>query len=156
MRAQDSAFNVSIEKDYDPAVGIIDVAPQDLSRVFLNITNNACYATRERKRAAGDSYSPTLWVKTRRLGDRAEVRIRDNGTGIPRDILDKVFNPFFTTKPAGQGTGLGLSMSYDIVIAGHGESWWWSRKKAASPSSSCGCRMRPERPASDESDGRGR
>jgi two-component system, NtrC family, sensor kinase len=120
MRAQDSAFNVSIEKDYNPAVGIIDVAPQDLSRVFLNITNNACYATRERKRAAGDSYSPTLWVKTRKLGDQAEVRIRDNGTGIPRDILDKVFNPFFTTKPAGQGTGLGLSMSYDIVVAGHG------------------------------------
>ncbi len=120
MRAQDSAFNISIEKAYDPAVGIIDVAPQDLSRVFLNITNNACYATRERKRAAGDSYSPTLWVKTRRLGDWAEVRIRDNGTGIPRDILDKVFNPFFTTKPAGQGTGLGLSMSYDIVISGHG------------------------------------
>ena len=120
MRAQDSAFNVSIEKDYDPTVGIIDVAPQDLSRVFLNITNNACYATRVRKRAAGDSYSPTLWVKTRRLGDQAEVRIRDNGTGIPRDILDKVFNPFFTTKPTGQGTGLGLSMSYDIVIAAHG------------------------------------
>ena len=119
MRAQDSAFNVSIEKAYDPAVGIIDVAPQDLSRVFLNIANNACYATRERKRAASDSFSPTLWVKTRRLGDRAEVRIRDNGTGIPRDILDKVFNPFFTTKPTGQGTGLGLSMSYDIVVAGH-------------------------------------
>ena len=119
MRAQDSAFNVSIEKAYDPAVGIIDVAPQDLSRVFLNITNNACYATRERKRATGDSYSPTLWVKTRRLSDRAEVRIRDNGTGIRRDILDKVFNPFFTTKPTGQGTGLGLSMSYDIVVTGH-------------------------------------
>src|SRR5262245_45830679 len=120
MRAQDSSFNVSIEKTYDPAVGIIEVAPQDLSRVFLNIANNACYATRERKRAAGDAYSPRLSVKTRRLGDRAEVRIWDNGTGIPRDIRDKVFNPFFTTKPAGQGTGLGLSMSYDIVIAGHG------------------------------------
>jgi len=120
MRAQDSAFNISLEKSYDPAVGIINVAPQDLSRVFLNITNNACYATRERKRAAGDSYSPTLWVTTRRLDGRAEVRIRDNGVGIPRDIRDKVFNPFFTTKPAGQGTGLGLSMSYDIVIAGHG------------------------------------
>jgi two-component system, NtrC family, sensor kinase len=120
MRAQDSAFNVSIERTYDPAVGTIDVAPQDLSRVFLNITNNACYATRERKLVAGDSYSPTLWVKTRRFGNRAEIRIRDNGTGIPRDILDKVFNPFFTTKPAGQGTGLGLSMSYDIVVAGHG------------------------------------
>jgi signal transduction histidine kinase len=120
MRAQDSAFNVTIEKSYDPAVGMIDVAPQDLSRVFLNITNNACYATREKKRAAVDSYSPTLWVKTQRLGARAEVRIRDNGTGIPRDILDRVFNPFFTTKPAGQGTGLGLSMSYDIVVAGHG------------------------------------
>ena len=119
MRAQDPAFNVSIEKTYDPAVGIIDVAPQDLSRVFLNITNNACYATRERKRATGDSYSPTLWVKTRRLSDRTEVRIRDNGTGIRRDILDKVFNPFFTTKPTGQGTGLGLSMSYDIVVTGH-------------------------------------
>jgi signal transduction histidine kinase len=120
MRAQDSGFNVNIEKAYDTAIGIIDVAPQDLSRVFLNITNNACYATREKKRSAGNSYSPTLWVKTCRLGDRAEVRIRDNGTGIPRTVLDKVFNPFFTTKPTGQGTGLGLSMSYDIVVAGHG------------------------------------
>src|SRR5262245_3030837 len=119
MRAQDSAFNISIEKSYDPTVGIIDVAPQDLSRVFLNIANNACYATREKKRVNGASYSPTLWIKTHRLEDRAEIRIRDNGTGIPREILDKVFNPFFTTKPTGQGTGLGLSMSYDIVVAGH-------------------------------------
>ena len=119
MRAQDSAFNVTIEKRYDPAVGNIDVVPQDLSRVFLNIANNACYATREKKRVNGASYSPTLWIKTHRLEDRAEIRIRDNGTGIPREILDKVFNPFFTTKPTGQGTGLGLSMSYDIVVAGH-------------------------------------
>jgi two-component system NtrC family sensor kinase len=119
MRAQDSTFNVTIEKGCDPAVGIIDVAPQDLSRVFLNIINNACYATRERKRTAGTSYSPTLRVRTKRLGDRAEVRIRDNGTGIPSEIHQKIFNPFFTTKPAGQGTGLGLSMTWDIVVAGH-------------------------------------
>jgi signal transduction histidine kinase len=120
MRGTDSTFNIKIEKDYDPAVGRVEVFPQDLSRVFLNIVNNACYATREKKKAQGDGYSPVLSVRTKNLGDKIEIRIRDNGTGIPQSVLKKIFHPFFTTKPAGQGTGLGLSISYDVIVHGHG------------------------------------
>jgi signal transduction histidine kinase/ligand-binding sensor domain-containing protein len=120
MRGLDSTFNVKIEKDYDPLVGRVEVFPQDLSRVFLNLVNNACYATREKKKARGESYSPVLSVRTQNLGDKIEIRIRDNGTGIPKTVVNKIFHPFFTTKPAGQGTGLGLSISYDIIVQGHG------------------------------------
>ena len=123
MRAQDSSFNVTIERSYDPAVGSIVAVPQDISRVFLNIVNNACYATHERKKKADANgergYAPTLGVTTRSLGEMVEVRIRDNGNGIPPDIRDRIFNPFFTTKPTGQGTGLGLSISHDIVVQQH-------------------------------------
>lgn len=123
MRAQDSSFNVTIERHYDPSVGTVLAVPQDLSRVFLNIVNNACYATHERKIQADQrgerGYAPTLGVTTRNLGDAVEVRIRDNGNGIPAEIRDRVFNPFFTTKPTGQGTGLGLSISHDIVVQQH-------------------------------------
>jgi len=87
--------------------------------VFLNIINNACYSTHQKKKELKDAYFPVLSVQTRNLEDRVEIRIRDNGVGIPREILDKVFQPFFTTKPAGQGTGLGLSLSYDIVVQEH-------------------------------------
>src|SRR5262249_52157507 len=98
---------------------LVDVVPQDLGRVILNIAANACYAVREKKKAGKDSYSPTITVATRNLGDRVEIRVRDNGNGIPGAIRDKLFQPFFTTKPTGAGTGLGLSISYDIVVRGH-------------------------------------
>ncbi|MBI4470822.1 MAG: HAMP domain-containing protein [Acidobacteria bacterium] len=119
MRAQDSSFNITIEKEFDPQVGMLEVVPQDVSRVFLNILNNACYAAHEKAKEVGKPFSPKLSARTRNLGDRVEIRIRDNGKGIPPEVLGKIFNPFFTTKPAGIGTGLGLSMSYDIIVGQH-------------------------------------
>lgn len=120
IRAQDVAFNITIEKSYDGSIGKLNVVPQDLQRVFLNIISNACYATNEQKlKLANQDFSPTLSVYSKNLQDGIEIRIRDNGGGIPAEIRDKIFNPFFTTKPAGKGTGLGLSMSYDIVVQEH-------------------------------------
>jgi len=119
MRAQDSGFNIKLISDYDPAIGMVNVVPQNLSRVFLNIINNACYATHEKKLQQKEAYFPELSVSTKNAPDHIEIRIRDNGKGIPQAVLDKVFNPFFTTKPPGQGTGLGLSLSYDIVVQEH-------------------------------------
>ncbi len=115
MRAQNKEFNITIEKDYDKSLEKINVVPQDISRVFLNIINNACYAAYDKRKKDGDGFSPVLKVSTKKLGDKVEIRIADNGSGIPKDILDKIFQPFFTTKPTGEGTGLGLSLSYDIV-----------------------------------------
>jgi signal transduction histidine kinase len=120
LRAGDQSFNITIERDYDETLGRINVVPQDLSRVFLNLVNNACYAAHERSRKEEPGYAPTLTVSTRRTPEGAEIRVRDNGTGIPREICDKIFQPFFTTKPTGSGTGLGLSISYDIVTQQHG------------------------------------
>ena len=119
MRAKDASFNISIETHYDDTIGSVTVFPQDISRVFLNVINNACYAAHDKKKQLGDDFSPRLSASTKNLGDRVELRIRDNGNGIPNDIVDKIFNPFFTTKPTGQGTGLGLSISHDIVVQGH-------------------------------------
>jgi len=119
MRAKDSEFNITIEADYDDSLEQLNVVPQDLSRVFLNVANNACYAAYEKKKAVGDEFMPTMKVSTKNLGNQLEIRIRDNGNGIPPKILDKIFNPFFTTKPTGQGTGLGLSISHDIIVQGH-------------------------------------
>ncbi|MCZ6681411.1 MAG: ATP-binding protein, partial [Candidatus Poribacteria bacterium] len=119
MRARDSTFNITIETDYDDSVGSIEVVPQDISRVFLNVLNNGCYAVHQRQKAAAGDFSPGLWVKTKNLGTRVEIRIRDNGAGIPEAIRDSIFNPFFTTKPTGEGTGLGLSISYEIVVEEH-------------------------------------
>jgi len=119
MRANDTSFNIKIEKDYDETIGKLEVVPQDLSRVFLNLISNACYAGNEKMKATRDSFSPTLSVRTQNLGDKIEIRIRDNGNGIPAEIREKIFNPFFTTKPAGQGTGLGLSISHDIIVQQH-------------------------------------
>jgi signal transduction histidine kinase/ligand-binding sensor domain-containing protein len=116
MRANDASFNITIEKDYDAAIGKLEVVPQDLSRVFLNIVNNACYAAHQKKKDSLDGFSPTLSVQTKNLGDKIEIRIRDNGNGIPAEVREKIFNPFFTTKPTGQGTGLGLSISYEIIV----------------------------------------
>lgn len=114
-RATDPNFNLTIEKDFDPDLGTLEVVSQDVGRVFLNLVSNACYATDERRRSADESYEPTLTVTTRKMDDGVEVRVRDNGNGIPRDVVDKIFNPFFTTKPTDQGTGLGLALSADIV-----------------------------------------
>jgi len=119
MRAQDNTFNLKIDSDYDASIGMINTVPQDLSRVFLNIINNACYATNQKKKELKDAYFPILEVHTKNLDKKVEIRIRDNGTGIPQEVLDKIFNPFFTTKPAGQGTGLGLSLSFDIIVQEH-------------------------------------
>lgn len=119
MRAQDNTFNLKIDTNYDQTIGMVNVVPQNLSRVFLNIINNACYSTNQKKKELKDAYFPILQIQTENLGDKVEIRIRDNGKGIPQEIIDKIFNPFFTTKPAGQGTGLGLSLSFDIVVQEH-------------------------------------
>jgi GAF domain-containing protein len=121
-RAEKQGFNVAIERALDPATGEADVFPQDITRVLLNLISNGFYATTKRKTQAGDGFEPVLVAATRGLGDRVEIRIRDNGTGIPPDVKEKIFNPFFTTKPAGEGTGLGLSLSHDIVVKQHGGS----------------------------------
>ena len=119
MRATDPSFNIKIESSYDPTIGMVDLIPQNLSRVFLNIINNACQATAQKKKEQKDAYFPLLTVSTKKLEDVVEIRIKDNGNGIPKEIREKIFNPFFTTKPAGSGTGLGLSISYDIVVQEH-------------------------------------
>jgi signal transduction histidine kinase len=119
MRATDSSFNIKIESDYDQNLQPVNVIPQDLARVFLNTINNACYSTHQKKKEFRDAYFPILKVSTKDLGDKVEIRIWDNGKGIPKAVLEKIFNPFFTTKPAGSGTGLGLSISFDIVVQEH-------------------------------------
>jgi two-component system, NtrC family, sensor kinase len=119
-RAEKTGFNIKIQRDFDPAVGMADVYPQEITRVLLNLISNGFYATAKRETQAGDGFEPTLSAATKNLGDKVEIRIRDNGTGIPEEVKEKIFNPFFTTKPAGEGTGLGLSMSHDIVVKQHG------------------------------------
>ena len=119
MRAQDKNFNIKIETDYDSTIEMMNIIPQDISRVFLNIINNACYSTHEKKKKLKDSYNPVLQIRTVNSDKNVIIHIRDNGTGIPQELLDKIFNPFFTTKPAGQGTGLGLSLSFDIIAHEH-------------------------------------
>ncbi|MDE2809584.1 MAG: ATP-binding protein [Gemmatimonadota bacterium] len=116
-RATNADFQLDIKEELDEEVGELDVVPQDLARVFLNMVSNACYATNEKRNASetASDYVPTLWISTQRTPDQVEVRIRDNGNGIPPDVVDKIFNPFFTTKPTDQGTGLGLALSNDIV-----------------------------------------
>ena len=120
MRAKDTSFNITIETDYDASVGPMEVVPQNLSRAFLNVINNGCYAAHQKKKVdMVEDFTPALWVRTKNLGDGVQIRIRDNGPGIPKEALDKIFNPFFTTKPTGEGTGLGLSISYEIVVEEH-------------------------------------
>ena len=119
MRAKNLDFNITIETDYDNKIGKIEIVAQDISRVFLNLVNNACYAVYKKKQEIGSGFSPLLSVKTKNIGDHLEIRIRDNGKGITPEVLDKIFNPFFTTKPAGEGTGLGLSISHDIIVQQH-------------------------------------
>jgi GAF domain-containing protein len=122
-RAEKQGFNITLERSLDPTAGEVDVFPQDITRVLLNLISNGFYAATNRKAQAGkDGYEPTLAASTRSLGDQVEIRIRDNGTGIPPEVKEKMFNPFFTTKPAGEGTGLGLSISHDIIVKQHGGS----------------------------------
>ncbi len=118
-RAEKRGFNVTLRREFDPAAGEVDLFPQEITRVLLNLISNGFYATMKRKAADGDGYEPTLTARTRNLGDRVEIAIRDNGTGIPPEVKARIFNPFFTTKPAGEGTGLGLSLSHDIVVKQH-------------------------------------
>ncbi|MGY8685180.1 GAF domain-containing protein [Bradyrhizobium sp. UFLA05-153] len=119
-RAEKQGFNITLERDFDPAIGVADIYPQEVTRALLNLISNGFYAATQRAGTAGNGFEPSLKAATRNLGDRVEVRIRDNGNGIPLEIREKIFNPFFTTKPAGEGTGLGLSMSHDIVVKQHG------------------------------------
>jgi signal transduction histidine kinase len=119
-RAEKSGFNITLNRELDPDAGIIDLYPQEITRVFLNLISNGFYAAAKRKQAGEEGFEPTLSATTKNLGNRVEIRIRDNGTGIPLAVKEKMFNPFFTTKPAGEGTGLGLSMSHDIVVKQHG------------------------------------
>jgi signal transduction histidine kinase len=121
-RAEKQNFNIMVEQSFDPVAGEVDVFPQEITRVLLNLISNGVYATREKIPPDGEIYRPTLTASTKNLGDRVEIRIRDNGIGIPPDVKEKMFNPFFTTKPAGEGTGLGLSISHDIIVKQHGGS----------------------------------
>ena len=119
-RAEKSGFNITLKRDFDSAAGMIDLYPQEITRVFLNLISNGFYAATKRKEAGEEEFEPLLTATTKNLGNQVEIRIRDNGTGIPLEVKEKMFNPFFTTKPAGEGTGLGLSMSHDIVVKQHG------------------------------------
>jgi len=119
-RAEKEGFNITLERSFDPAAGEVDLFPQEITRVLLNLISNGFYAATKRKAHRGDGdYEPILKATTKCLGDRVEIRIRDNGIGIPPSVKEKMFNPFFTTKPPGEGTGLGLSLSYDIIVKQH-------------------------------------
>lgn len=119
LRAKDKSFNAIMKTEFDDTIGLVHVVPQDLGRVILNLITNAFYAVTEKKNSTGPAYEPTVTVSTRKVNDTVEIRVRDNGNGIPINIRDKIFQPFFTTKPTGHGTGLGLSMSYDIITKVH-------------------------------------
>ncbi|HOY17058.1 MAG TPA: ATP-binding protein [Haliscomenobacter sp.] len=120
LRAKDSTFNAMMETHFDESLPKVEVIPQDIGRVLLNLINNAFYAVNERAKQKIEGYSPTVTVSSRKLENAIEISVKDNGYGIPEAIRDKIFQPFFTTKPTGQGTGLGLSLAYDIVTKGHG------------------------------------
>jgi signal transduction histidine kinase len=121
-RAERADFTIALERNLDATAGMVDVYPQEITRVLLNLISNGFYAAMTRKVESGDGFEPVLSATTTNLGDKVEIRIRDNGIGIAPEIKGKIFNPFFTTKPSGQGTGLGLSMSHDIVVKQHGGS----------------------------------
>jgi signal transduction histidine kinase len=120
-RAENSGFNITLQRNFDPDAGTVEAFPQEITRAFLNLISNGFYAATKRKTENDDSgFAPILSATTKNLGSTVEIRIRDNGTGIPAEVKEKMFNPFFTTKPAGEGTGLGLSMSHDIIVKQHG------------------------------------
>ena len=118
-RARDPGFEMAVDATYDEAIGLVEMVSADIHRVLVNLVDNACYAMREKRQKLGAGYAPKLTVRTESLGEWIEIRIQDNGTGVPREIEGRVFHPFFSTKPAGEGTGLGLSLSHDIVVDGH-------------------------------------
>ena len=121
LRAKDKSFNADIKTDFDNSVGKINIIPQDIGRVVLNLINNAFYTVDEKKKGNQNGYEPTVSVSTKKNNGKVEIRVADNGNGVSQKVLDKIFQPFFTTKPTGQGTGLGLSLSYDIVKAHGGD-----------------------------------
>jgi signal transduction histidine kinase len=121
LRAKDKDFTATMETNFDARINNINIIPQDIGRVLLNLYNNAFYAAGEKKKTADENYLPTVSVQTKKINDKNEITVSDNGNGIPQNIVDKIFQPFFTTKPTGQGTGLGLSLSYDIIKAHAGE-----------------------------------
>ena len=121
MRAKNKSFEVKIISDFDESIGKINVVSQDIGRVLLNLFNNAFYAVDVKKKTTGELYLPTVSVMTKKLNGKIEIRVQDNGNGVPQNIVEKIFQPFFTTKPTGQGTGLGLSLAYDIIKAHGGE-----------------------------------
>jgi signal transduction histidine kinase len=120
LRAKDKSFNAKFETRLDNTIEKINVVPQEIGRVILNLINNAFYTVSEKKKQLNGVYEPTVLVSTKKLKDKVEIKVKDNGNGIPQKVMDKIFQPFFTTKPTGQGTGLGLSLSYDIITKGHG------------------------------------
>ena len=121
LRAKDKTFNATMNTDFDKTLDKINIIPQDIGRVILNLITNAFYVVNEKKKAGIENYEPTVSVSTKKVANKVLILVRDNGNGIPSKVLDKIFQPFFTTKPTGQGTGLGLSLSYDIVKAHGGE-----------------------------------
>ena len=120
LRARDKSFNANLKTEFDNNIGKINVAPQEMGRVILNLINNAFYAVKEKQKQNLNGYEPTVTITTAKRNGKVEIKVKDNGTGIPQKIVDKIFQPFFTTRPTGQGTGLGLSLAYDIVTKGHG------------------------------------
>jgi two-component system, NtrC family, sensor kinase len=120
LRGKDKRFRADVHTDYDPGIGKVLLVPQEIGRVLMNLLTNAFYATSERLKSAGETYKPQVSLQTKKTGDHVQIRISDNGNGIAQNLVDKIFQPFFTTKPSGEGTGLGLSLSYDIVTKGHG------------------------------------
>ena len=121
LRAKDKSFNATMKTDFDETIGKMNIVPQDLGRVILNLITNAFYAVTEKKKLQPNGYEPTVIVSTKKANSKVEIKVKDNGNGIPKNIVDKIFQPFFTTKPTGEGTGLGLSLSYDIIKAHGGE-----------------------------------
>jgi signal transduction histidine kinase len=119
LRAKDKSFNADFKMNFDNSVGKQNVVPQDIGRVLLNLFNNAFYAVNEKKKTAGTDYKPLVSVSTKKINNHIEIAVIDNGNGMPQNIIDKIFQPFFTTKPTGEGTGLGLSLSYDIITKEH-------------------------------------
>ena len=121
LRGKDKNFNATMTTDFDETIGTINIISQDIGRLLLNLYNNAFYAVNEKKKSQPENYEPTVSVQTKKINDKIKIRVEDNGNGIPQNIIDKIFQPFFTTKPTGQGTGLGLSLAYDIIRAHGGE-----------------------------------
>ena len=119
MRGNDSEFNLTFKTDYDPSIALVNMEFQQMSRVIINMVDNACYALNEKRKKMIGNFSPEILLATKKLDEYIEIRIRDNGSGMPQSVIDQHFKPFFTTKPKGQGTGLGLYMSYDIITNVH-------------------------------------